>query len=362
MENEIATLSENDKLVLAFNAGASRLEAIFSDLDSCVIIENTVPDNDPNANVFKFQHQSGRVYTLTQRVDRHYDDVYSLVWVLVTCSMNGALYNLTNLRRHDWSDFLTDDTINEKMQYSWFRFHGKRLHTSACCMEVNVYDDGKVSVERRYDSNVFVERLLDNTKHLANHIQQKDLKADADYISGNHKRKQMQEVVNKVMAFEGPAECVAKAFDSNIFQLRQTVDPGYTTLFDEVDIAKVTVELAAVLPSFENRVAFSFKYKLTVNTQDMSTKCDENQAIELYCKDSLFEVRQLFKGTIPFAIKLNMTPNKEIYTSSTWRDNQVMKLGEISYANRTTGKSFIQEYSDNYSALRRVIDAVKSVC
>ena len=361
MENEISTLSENDKLVLAFKAGSSRLEDIFSDLDSCVIIENTVPDNDPNANVFKFQHQSGRVYTLTQRVYNVKSNYYEICWVLVTCSMNGVLYNLTNLRRHNWEDWLTDDTIAEKMQYSWFRFHGKRLRARACCMEVNVYDDGKVSVEYQYESNVFVERLLANTKHLANHIQQKDLKADADYISGNHKRKQMQEVVNSVMAIEGPAECIAKAFDSNIFQLRQTVDPGYTTLFDEVDIAKVTVELAAVLPSFENRVAFSFKYKLTVNTQDMSTKCDENQAIDLTCRNPQLAVEQMYKGS-PFIIKKDMTSNKDIYTNSTWRDNQMMKLGEISYANRATGKSFIQEYADNYSALLRVIDAVKSVC
>ena len=361
MENEIATLSENDKIVLAFKAGARRLDTIINEIDSCVIVENTVPTDNPNANVFKFQHTSGRVYTLTQRVDRHYDDVYSLVWVLVTCSMNGALYNLTNLRRHDWSDFLTDDTINEKMQYSWFRFHGKRLRARACCMEVNVYDDGKVSVEYQYESNVFVERLLANTKHLANHIQQKDLKADADYISGNHKRKQMQEVVNKVMALEGPAECIAKAFDSDIFKLKQTVEQDETVLFDEVNIATVTVKLAAVLPAFDDRIAFSFKYKMTVNTQDYTAKYNENQKIELYCQNPKLAVEQMYKGS-PFTIKKDMTPNKEIYTNSTWRDNQVMKLGEISDANRATGVSFIQEYSDNYSALLRVIDAVKSVC
>ena len=361
MENEIATLSENDKIALAFKAGARRLEAIINEIDSCVNVENTVPTDNPNANVFKFQHKSGRVYTLTQRVYNVKSNNYTLVWGLVTCSMNGVLYNLTNLRRHNWEDWLTDDTIAEKMQYSWFRFHGKRLHTSACCMEVNVYDDGKVSVEHRYESNVFVERLLCDTQHLADRIQQKDLKADSDYISGNHKRKQMQEVVNSVMALEGPAECIAKAFDPNIFKLEQTVDPGYTTLFDEVDIAKVTVELAAVLPSFEDRVAFSFKYTLTVNTQNMSTKCDENQAIDLTCRNSQLAVEQMYKGS-PFIIKKDMTPNKEIYTNSTWRDNQLMKLSEISYANRATGKSFIQEYADNYAALQRVIDAVKSVC
>ena len=363
MENEIATLSENDKIVLAFKAGASRLEAIIDDLASCVNVENTVPSNDPNANVFKFQHKSGRVYHLTQRVVKHDDNsnCYEIVWGLVTCSMNGVLYNLTNLRRHSWEDWLTDDTIDEKSRYSWFRFHGKRLWNRDCTMAVSVYDDGKVFDDRPYNSDWINDNLLDDTKHLANHIQQKDLKADADYISGNRKRKQMQEVVNKVMTLEGPAECIAKAFDSNIFQLRQTVDPGFTVLFDEVDIAKVTVELAAVLPSFENRIAFSFKYKLTVNTQDMSTKCDETQAIELNCRNSQLAVEQMYAGS-PFIIKKEMTPNKEIYTSSTWRDYQVMKLGEISYANRTTGKSFIQEYADNYSALQRVIDAVKSVC
>ena len=361
MENEIATLSENDKIALAFKAGARRLEAIINEIDSCVIVENTVPTDNPNANVFKFQHKSGRVYTLTQRVDRHYDDVYSIVWVLVTCSMNGALYNLTNLRRHDWSDFLTDDTINEKMQYSWFRFHGKRLCAKDCTMAVRVYDNGNVVIDRRYFSEWISDYLLNHTAHIASRIQQKDLKADSDYISGNHKRKQMQEVVNSVMAIEGPAECIAKAFDSDIFKLKQTVEQDETVLFDEVNIATVTVKLAAVLPAFDDRIAFSFKYKMTVNTQDYTAKYNENQKIELYCQNPQLAVEQMYKGS-PFTIKKDMTPNKEIYTNSTWRDNQVMKLSEISDANRATGVSFIQEYSDNYSALLRVIDAVKSVC
>ena len=117
MENEIAILSENDKLARAFEAGASRIEAIIEETDSCVIVENTVPANDPNANVFKFQHKSGRVYTLTQRVYNMHDANpvrFEIVWGLVTCSMNGTLYNLTNLRRHSWVDWLTDDTIPER--------------------------------------------------------------------------------------------------------------------------------------------------------------------------------------------------------------------------------------------------------
>ena len=364
MENEIATLSENDKIVLAFKAGARRLEAIINELDSCVNVENTVPADNPNANVFKFQHKSGRVYTLTQRVETHNDNsnCYEIVWGLVTCSMNGTLYNLTNLRRHGWKDWLTDDTIDEKMRYSWFRFHGKRLWNRDCVMVVSVYNDGNVFDDRPYNSDWINDCLLDNTKHLADRIQQKDLKADADYISGNRKRKQMQEVVNKVTALEGPAECITKAFDSNIFQLRQTVDPGYTTLFDEVDIAKVTVNLAAVLPAFEDRIAFSFTYQITVNTQDYTVKCNENQKIDLYCKDSRFEVRQMFKGTMPFKLQFDMTPNREKYTDSTWRDNQPMPLSCISDPHHATGKSFIQEFADNYSAMKPIVDAVKGVC
>ena len=363
MENEIATLSENDKIVLAFKAGARRLEAIINELDSCVNVENTVPADNPNANVFKFQHKSGRVYTLTQRVETHNDNsnCYEIVWGLVTCSMNGTLYNLTNLRRHGWKDWLTDDTIDEKMRYSWFRFHGKRLWNRDCTMAVSVYDDGKVFDDRPYNSDWIHDCLLRDTSHLADHIQQKDLKADSDYISGNRKRKQMQEVVNKVMAIEGPAECIAKAFNSDVFKLIQTVEQRETVLFDEVDIAKVTVKLAAVLPSFEDRVAFSFMYKLTVNTQDYTTKCDENQAIELDCRNSQLTVELMYEGS-PFIIQKEMTPNKEIYTNSTWRDNQPMKLREISDAHHATGKSFIQEFADNYSALLRVIDAVKNVC
>ena len=93
MENEIAILSENDKLALAFKSGASRIEAIISRYADCVIVENTVPDNDPNSNVFKFQHKSGRVYTLTQRVDKRSDNpnYYEVVWGLVTCSLHGVL-------------------------------------------------------------------------------------------------------------------------------------------------------------------------------------------------------------------------------------------------------------------------------
>lgn len=364
MENEISILSENDKLALAFKAGASRLEAIIEDTVTCVNVENTVPSNDPNSNVFKFQHESGRVYTLTQRVNKHdaNSDRFEIVWGLVTCAMNDTLYNLTNLRRHRWSDWLTDDTIPEKSQYHWFRFHGKRLWIDACSMIVDVYDDGRVSVNQSYIKDYIVDRLMHNTQHIADRIQQKDLKADANYISGNRKRKQMQEVVNSVMAIEGPAECIVKAFNSDVFKLIQAVEPSDTVLFDEVNIAKVTVNLSAVLPAFEDRIAFCFKYKINVNTQDYTTKCNENQEIALYCKNSLFDVKQMYKGTIPFTIQLDVTPNKEQYTGSRWRDYQSMKLSEISEPHHATRKSFIQEFADYYSAIQPITDAVKSVC
>lgn len=362
MENKISTLSENDKIALAFKAGACRLEAIIDDLDNCINVENTVPDNDPNANVFTFQHKSGRVYNLTQRVVKHDDNTtcYKLVWVLVTCSMNGVPYNLTNLRRHNWKDCLTDDTIHEKMQYSWFRFHGKRLFGKDCTMTVRVCDDDNVSIEQRYDKDCIVDYLLGDTQHLADRIQQKDLKADSDYISGNRKRKQMQDVVNSVMALEGPAECIAKAFDSDIFKLTQTV--GDIILFDEVNTAKVTSKLSAVLPAFDDRVAFTINYKMTVNTQDYTTKCNENQKIDLYCLNTKFEIDQTYKGTMPFKIQIDMVPNKAKYTQSTWRDNQTMALSELRVAHSATGKSIIQEFVDNYSAITLINEAVKSVC
>lgn len=364
MENEIATLSENDKIVLAFKAGARRLEAIIDEIDGCVNVENTVPNNDPNANVFKFQHKSGRVYNLTQRVETHNDNsiCYEIVWGLVTCSMNGTLYNLTNLRRHNWNDWLTDDTIAEKQQYSWFRFHGKRLWARDCTMVVSVYDDGKVFDDRPYNSDWINECLLRDTAHLADRIQQKDLKSDSDYISGNRKRKQMREVVNSVMAIEGPPECIAKAFDSDVFKLIQTVEQDKTILFDEVNIATVTVNLAAVLPAFEDRIAFSFTYQITVNTQDYTVKCYENQKIDLYCKNSQFEVKQLYKGATPFTLLLDVTPNKEKYTSSKWREYQPMKLSELSDAHHATRKSFIQEFAEYYAAIDAITLAVKSVC
>lgn len=368
MENKIATLSENDKIVLAFKAGARRLEAIIDDLDGCVNVENTVPADNPNANVFKFQHKSGRVYTLTQRVEKQKplyndnSDCYEIVWGLVTCSMNDTLYNLTNLRRHGWTDWLTDDTIDEKMRYSWFRFHGKRLWNRDCTMIVSVYDSGNVFDDRPYNGDWINDCLLRDTAHLADNIKQKDLKSDSNYISGNRKRKQMHDVVNSVMAIEGPAECIVKAFDSNIFKLRQTVEQSNTILFDEVNIAQVTVSLDAVLPAFEDRIAFSFMYKITVNTQDYTVKCNENQKISLYCKDARFEVRQMFKGTMPFTLQFDMTPNREKYTNSSWRDYQLMLLSDISNPHHATGKSFVQEFADNYSAMKPIVDAVKGVC
>ncbi len=366
MENEIAILSENNKLALAFEAGADRLEALINVLDSCVMVENTVPYNDPNSNVFKFQHKSGRVYTLTQSVVKCYDNpnykYYEICWGLVTCSMNGALYNLTNLRRHNWSDWLTDDTIPEKSQYHWFRFHGKRLWINACNMIVEVYDNGQVSVKQSYSYEHIDGSLLTDTQRLADRIKQKDLKADANYISGNRKRKQMQEVVSSIMAIEGPAKCIVKAFNADVFKLIQTVEPTGTILFDEVNIAEVTVNLKAALPASEDRIAFSFTYKMTVNTQDYTTKCDENQEITLYCENDTFEVQQMYKGTMPFALKFKLTPNKEKYTNSNWRDYQTMLLSNISDANSATGKSFIQEFADNYLAMKPIADAVKSVC
>ena len=364
MENEIAILSENDKLARLYKAGASRLKDIIEETDSCVIVENTVPDNNPNANVFKFQHKSGRVYTLTQRVYKHdaNPERFEVVWGLVTCSMNDTLYNLTNLRRHKWSDWLTDDTIDEKSQYSWFRFHGKRLWLDACNMIVDVYDDGRVFANKTYSRDYILDNLIRDTMHLADRIQQKDLKADSNYISGNHKRKQMMEVVNSVMAIEGPAECIVKAFNADVFKLIQKVETSDTILFDEVDIAKVSVKLSAVLPASENSTAFFFNYKITVNTRDYTTECDENQDIMLYVNNSKFEVAQMYKGTMPFTLQFDLTPNKETYTKSTWRDYTSMKLSKISDAHFVTGKSFIQEYADNYLAMKPITDAVKSVC
>lgn len=364
MENVNTILSENDKIALAFKAGASRLEAIIENTDSCVNVENIVPANDPNANVFKFQHKSGRVYNLTQRVYKHEEGSsrFEIVWGLVTCSMNDTLYNLTNLRRHSWTDWLTDDTIGEKWQYGWFRFHGKRLWTDACMMTLDVYDDGRVSVNQTYVSDYITDRLLDDTKHLADHIKQKDLKSDSNFISGNHKRKQMMEVVNSVMAIEGPAECIAKAFNSDIFKLVQTVQQDDTILFDEINTAKVTVNLKAVLPAFEDRVAFTLRYKMTVNTQDYTAKCNENQEIDLYCQNAQFEVKQLYKGTMPFTLQFDLMPNKEKYTKSKWRDYQEIKLSEIGDVNSATGKTFIQEFADGYLAMKPITDAVKGVC
>lgn len=358
---ENTTLTENCKIALALKAGASRLEAIIDNLDDCVNVDSMVLTSDPNANVFKFQHRSGRVYNLTQRVYTHTGQRYEIVWGLVTCTMNGTLYNLTNLRRHNWSDWLTDDTIGEKWRYGWFRFHGKRLYTDACNMVVNVYDDGQVAVDRAYDGDS-IKRMLNDTAHLADHIKQKDLKADSNYISGNYKRKQMMEVVNSVMAIEGPAECIKKAFDTNIFKLVQTVEQDNTILFDEINTAKVTVMCKAVLPAYKDRTAFDFRYKLTVNTQDYTTKCNTNQDINLCVQNAEFEVQQVYKGSMPFTLKFNLVPNKEKYTQSKWRDYKSMKLGEIGNASASTGKSIIQEFADCYLAMKPITDAVKGVC
>lgn len=367
MENETTILSENDKAVLALKAGASFLEALIENTDDCVTVENIVPTDYPNLNVFKFQHKSGRVYTLTQRVhgivnQSDNSQRFQIIWGLVTCSMNDTLYNLTNLRRHDWYDWLTDDTVgDERKQYFWFRFHGKRLDTKKCSMYVNVYDDGRVSAQY-YDSDYIVKELLDDTEHLAERIKQKDLKDDSNYISGNHKRKQMMEVVNSVMAIEGPVECIVKAFNPNVFKLIQNVEQQETVLFDEINTAKVIVKVEAVLPAFEDLVAFTFKYKMTVNTQDYTFKCNENQTIELCCMNAKFEVKQVYKCTMPFVVQFDLIPNKITYTNSRWSNSQQLKLCDISVANPTTGKSFVQEFVDGYLAMKPITDAIKSVC
>ena len=368
MENENTILSENDKAVLALKAGASFLETRIENTDDCVTVENTVPTDYPNSNVFKFQHKSGRVYTLTQRVHHVVKNGcnshrFQIIWGLVTCSMNDTLYNLTNLRRHFWYDWLTDDTVgDERHQYFWFRFHGKRLNTDYCSMYVNVYDDGSVSVTQNYDGDYIVRNLLDDTEHLANRIKQKDLKDDSNYISGNHKRKQMMEVVNSVMAIEGLPECIVKEFNPDVFKLIQNVEQQETVLFDEINTAKVLINVKAVLPAFEDRVAFTFKYKMTVNTQDYTSKCNENQTIELYSMNAKFEVEQVYKSTMPFVVQFDLIPNKITYTKYRWSDSQRLKLCDIGVANPTTGKSFVQEFVDGYLAMKPITDAVKSVC
>ena len=142
----------------------------------------------------------------------------------------------------------------------------------------------------------------------------------------------------------------------------QKVEQDDTILFDEINVAKVTVNLDAVLPAYENRVAFNIKYKLIVNTKDYTTKCNENQDVYLYCKNAQFEVTQLYKGTMPFKLQFDLIPNKIKYTKSKWNDYQAMKLCDIGKANNDTGKSFIQEFADGYNAMKPITDAIKGVC
>ena len=365
MENENTILTEERKLAIAMQVGANRLEKIIDGYDDCVVVENVVNQFNPEENIFKFQHQSGRVYRLQQQLYAHSANStrYQIIWGLVECTMNGTLYNLTNMRRHNWVDWLADRSItDERQQYFWFRFHGKRYSNSACCMlELDVYDDGTTSTATTYDSD-YIHELLKDTQHLADHIKQKDLKSDANYISGNHKRKQMLEVVNSVMAIEGPAKCIVDAFDKEVFNIVQTVEKDSTVLFDEVNLAKVVITCKAVLPAFDNRIAFNFRYKMTVNTQDYTAKCNEEQDVDLNCQNADFEVQQMYHGTMPFTIKFNLMPNKEKYTQSKWRDYVSCKLNEFKKVNAATGKSFIQEYTDGYKAMKPISDAVKTVC
>ena len=124
----------------------------------------------------------------------------------------------------------------------------------------------------------------------------------------------------------------------------------------------MTISFKAVLPDFEDRVAFTFRYKMTVNTQDYTAKCSDTQVIDLYCQNAQFEVTQTYKGTTPFKLQFDLMHNKEKYTNSKWRDYQEMKLGDIGKANSSTGKSFIQEFTDGYLAMKPITDAIKSVC
>lgn len=364
MENE-NILTEEQKIAIAINTGATRLEAIIDNIDDCVNVENVVNQFNAEENIFRFQHKSGRVYHLKQQVYTHSagSTRYQIIWGLVECSMNDTNYNLTNMRRHGWVDWLADKSItDERQQYFWFRFHGKRFGiVERCMMEIDVYDDGTTRVGNRYDAD-YINELLSDTAHLANNIKQKDLKSDANYISGNHKRKQMMEVVNSVMAIEGPAQSIVEAFDKEVFNILQTVENDSTVLFDEINLAKVVITCKAVLPAFDNRVAFNFRYKMTVNTQDYTAKCSDEQEVDLNCQNADFEVQKMYHGTMPFTIKFNLMPNKEKYTNSKWRDYVTCKLSEFKNVNAVTGKSFIQEFTEGYKAMKPIADAVQTVC
>lgn len=367
MENKNTVLSENDMLLLAFEAGASQLEAIINNNKSCVIIENVINQFNPEENIFRFQHESGRVYHLQQQLHARTAGtgiiLYEIVWGLVSCSMNDTPYNLTNLRRHRWIDWLSDKSItDDRQQYFWFRFHGKRLSRDICNMTVDVYDDGHINVKQLYCARGIVSELLNDTSHLANNIRQKELKSDSNYISGYHKRKQMMEVVNSVMAIEGPVEHIVKAFNPDVFKLTQKIDQDTIVLFDEIDTAKVKVQFKALLPAFENLIAFSFTYEMTVNTLDYTTKCDDAQVIDVYSVNSLLVVNQIYKGTVPFRLQFDLLPNAEKYTYRSYADYVRMKLCDISKADPSTGKSFIQEFTDNYLKMLPIINAIKGVC
>ncbi|MCZ0950771.1 hypothetical protein N7T98_25675, partial [Pseudomonas syringae pv. tomato] len=133
-------------------------------------------------------------------------------------------------------------------------------------------------------------------------------------------------------------------------------------LFDGIDTARVKVQFKALLPAFENLIGFSFTYEMTVNTRDYTTKCDDAQVIDFYCNNAQLVVNQMYKGTTPFRLQFDLLLGMAEHTYRSYCNHVGMKLCDISKADPSTGKSFIQTFTDNYRKMLLAIDAIKSVC
>lgn len=357
-------MTENKRMYLAYLAGFKSLQSIIESKDFrnlCVVTKKEISQDNPDDNVFVIQHKSGRIITLVQRVTNNDIKKMEISWILLNCKVNNENINLTNLRRHHWSDCLVIDNISVKKKHEWFRFNGKKhYHSEHVSMLLTVNDDSTVDVHKSYNK-YGISTLLSDIKHIMVNLKQPIYKDSNKVLSYKLNRKQTLETIKNVLYIESLDNMFYKIFDSSIFAISICFSDSDVAIFDELNYAKVDLIVVVKVPFLNTQTAvFHVVYSVNINLTDYSVLCDENQDIKLVILNTMYKFNNDYHS-FPYTVSVDLLPNQLQYTGDKNRDVIYTTLSNITKPNQSTGKSVIEEFVSNYHSLLNLKQSMQSL-
>lgn len=356
-------MTENKRIYLAYLAGFNSLQSIIETKDFCkvcVVTKKEISQDNPDDNVFIIQHKSGYVITLVQRVTKNDIKNMEISWILLNCKVNNENINLTNLRRHQWSDYLVIDNIPEKKKYEWFRFNGKKYNSTLIRMHLTVNDDSTVDVHQSYSKYGIRDMLLD-IKHIIVNLKQPIYKNNNKVLSYTLNRKQMIETIKSVLYIENLDNMFYKIFDSSIFSISSHFDDSDVAIFDELNYAKVDLTVVVKVPSLNAQlVFFHVAYSVNINLIDYSVSFDENQAIKFIILNMMYRFNSDYQS-FPYTVSVSLLNNQQHYTGDKNCYTFNTTLNDVTKPNQHTGKSVIEEFVSNYHSVIKLKQSMQSL-